>query len=106
MLALFGILQIKMTPTKKKLMQSWKKIFNIKTGFLGSMLSKAASLKLKMVTEEINDKHLKPWSDLCKKAGIPNTPLTPYLDQELLYNNPFSVDGSRYKVLDLPINTL
>jgi len=69
-------------------------IFQIKTGFLGSMISKAASLKLKMVTEEINDKHLKPWSDLCKKAGIPNTPLTPYIDQELLYNNSFSVDGS------------
>jgi len=58
------------------------------------MISKAASLKLKMVTEEINDKHLKPWSDLCKKANIPNTPLTPYLDQELLYNNNYSIDGS------------
>jgi len=47
------------------------------------------------VTEQINDKHLKPWSDLCKKEGINNTPLTPYLDQELLYNNSLSVDGSK-----------
>jgi len=71
-----------------------EKLFNIKTGFLGSLISKAASLKLKAVTEEINDKHLKPWSDLCKKANIANTPLTPYIDQELLYNNNFSIDGS------------
>jgi len=84
---------------QEKINSILEKIFNIKTGFLGAMLSKAASLKLKMVTEEINDKHLKPWSDLCKKAGILNTPLTPYLDQELLYNNSFSIDGSAVESL-------
>jgi len=31
---------------------------------------------------------------MCQAAGIPSTPLTPYLDPELLYNNSFSVDGS------------
>jgi len=71
-----------------------EKIFNIKTGFHGSMLSNVAKLKLKEVTEVANDKHLKPWSDLCKEAGIVNTPLTPYIDQELFYNNALSVDGS------------
>ncbi len=49
---------------------------------------------MKAITEEVNDKHLKPWSDLCKKAGISNTPLTPYLDPELLYNNALSIEGS------------
>ncbi|EGC36085.1 hypothetical protein DICPUDRAFT_97694 [Dictyostelium purpureum] len=29
-----------------------------------------------------------------KKKGINNTPLTPYIDQEFLYNNHLSVDGS------------
>lgn len=71
-----------------------EKIFNIKTGFHGSMLSNVAKLKLKEVTEVANDKHLKPWSDLCKEAGIANTPLTPYIDQELFYNNALSIDGS------------
>jgi len=70
-----------------------EKIFKIKTGFHGSMLSNVAKLKLKEVTEVANDKHLKPWSDLCKDAGIVNTPLTPYIDQELFYNNALSVDG-------------
>jgi nucleoside-diphosphate-sugar epimerase len=70
-------------------------IFKIKTGFLGGMVSNMARVSMKSVTEEINDKHLRPWSELCKQGGINNTPLTPYLDQELLYNNPLSVDGSK-----------
>lgn len=28
------------------------------------------------------------------EAGLSNTPLTPYLDKELLYNNDTSVDGT------------
>jgi len=70
------------------------KIFGIETGFLGSIVSNLAKLKFDEVTAEVNDKHLKPWSDLAKSHGIVNTPLTPYLDQELLYNNSLSVDGS------------
>lgn len=70
-------------------------IFGIKTGFLGSVVSNMAKLNMKSVTEDINDKHLKPWSELCKAHNITNTPLTPYLDQELLYNNSLSVDGSK-----------
>jgi len=69
-------------------------IFKIETGFLGSMMSNLAKVNFKAVTEEVNDKHLKPWSDLCKAHNINNSPLTPYLDQELLYNNSLSVDGT------------
>eukprot|EP01095_Lingulamoeba_sp_RSL-Kostka_P006730 TRINITY_DN2124_c0_g1_i1.p1 TRINITY_DN2124_c0_g1~~TRINITY_DN2124_c0_g1_i1.p1 ORF type:complete len:372 (+),score=149.19 TRINITY_DN2124_c0_g1_i1:42-1157(+) len=69
-------------------------IFGIQTGFVGKALSKIASLKLKEATDVVNDKHLKPWSDLCKAHNILNTPLTPYIDQELLYNNSLSIDGS------------
>jgi hypothetical protein len=43
-----------------------EKLFHIKTGFLGSVVSNMAKLNMKNVTEEINDKHLKPWSELCK----------------------------------------
>jgi len=69
-------------------------IFGIETGFYGSMASNLAKVNFKGVTEDVNDKHLKPWSDLCKAAAIVNTPLTPYLDQEILYNNSLSVDGT------------
>jgi len=71
-----------------------EKIFGIETGFIGSMVSNLAKMNMKSVTEDVNDKHLKPWSELCKNANIVNTPLTPYLDQELLYNNSLSVDGT------------
>jgi len=71
-------------------------IFGIKTSFKGYLASKAAtSIAMKSVAEFANEKHLKPWSDLCKSKGIVNTPLTPYLDEELLYNNPLSVDGTK-----------
>jgi nucleoside-diphosphate-sugar epimerase len=70
-------------------------MFGIKTGFMGTVKSKmATSLAMKVVAETANDKHLKPWSDLCKEHKINTTPLTPYLDEELLYDNPLSVDGS------------
>jgi len=74
-------------------------IFGIKTGYQGTIISNLAKMKLKSVTESVNDKHLPPWSDICKAAGIQNTPLTPYLDQELLYNNGLSVDGSKVESL-------
>jgi nucleoside-diphosphate-sugar epimerase len=70
-------------------------IYGIRTGFIGNLKSKmATSLAMKAVAETANDKHLKPWSDLCKKHKITTTPLTPYLDEELLYDNPLVVDGS------------
>jgi len=69
-------------------------IFKIDTGFIGSVVSNLAKVNFKGLVEEVNDKHLKPWSELCKGASIVNTPLTPYLDQELLYNNSLSVDGA------------
>lgn len=74
-------------------------IFGIKTGFQGAAVNAVAKVKLKMVCEISNDKHLKPWSDVCKEAGIVNTPLTPYLDVELLANTPLCLDGSKVEKL-------
>jgi len=72
-----------------------EQLFGIQTGFLGTIQSKlATSVAMKTVTDTANDKHLKPWSDLCKQHNITSTPLTPYLDEELLYNNHLSVDGN------------
>jgi len=76
-----------------KLLES---MFKIKTDFMGFLKSKAAtSIAMKTVAETANEKHLKPWSELCKSKGITNTPLTPYLDEELLYNNSFAIDGTK-----------
>lgn len=40
---------------------------------------------MQAVIEEINDKHLGPWAELIQHDGTENTPLTPYMDEELLY---------------------
>jgi len=76
-----------------KLLES---IFGIKSGFMGNIASKVATgLAMSTVAETANEKHLAPWSELCKSKNVTNTPLTPYLDEELLYDNALSVDGNK-----------
>jgi len=69
-------------------------VFGIETGFVGTAMSTLAKAAMKDTVETVNEKHMEPWSQMTKDQGIVNTPLTPYLDQELLYNNSLSVDGS------------
>jgi len=76
-----------------------ERVFGIKTGFHGAIISNVAKVNIKGVAEQANDKHLKPWSEVCKKYGIINTPLTPYIDSELLLNNSLSVDGSAIEAI-------
>jgi len=72
-----------------------EELMGIKTGFLGKTKSSVAkALGMKQLTDFVNDKHLKPWSDLCKSRGIHDTPLTPYLDEELLYKCETYLNGS------------
>lgn len=52
-------------------------------------------LNIETVTDETNEKHLTPWADILKASRIKSSPLTPYLDKELLYNNALSVDGTK-----------
>lgn len=70
-------------------------VFGIKVDFLGSMLSNLAKMQLSAVAEEANDKHVPGWTKLCQKHKILNTPLSPYIDKELLYNNSLAVDGTK-----------
>jgi len=91
--ALFNLAD-KNDTTQEKVCKILEGIFGIKTGFYGTLISSAALIDFKGATEVANDKHLCPWSEMCQAKGIASTPLTPYIDQELLYNNAFSVDGS------------
>lgn len=43
-------------------------------------------MDMNTVVEEINDKHMGPWAEACNKDGVENSPLSPYIDQELLHN--------------------
>jgi nucleoside-diphosphate-sugar epimerase len=80
--------------TQEKIADILAEVYGIKTGFVGSMMSNLAKLKMDSIVEDANDTHMQPWSELCKSHKILNTPLSPFIDQELLYNNALSVDGS------------
>jgi len=72
-----------------------EQIFGIKTCFLNSLkMTAASSMGTKFLVGYANDEHLKPFSDACKKYGIHDTPLTPYLDEELIKEINIAVDGS------------
>jgi len=62
-------------------------------------MTAAKAMGTKFLVSYANDMHLKPFSDACKKYGIQDTPLTPYLDEELIKENPISVDGSAIEAL-------
>ncbi|XP_034940864.1 uncharacterized protein [Chelonus insularis] len=61
-------------------------LFNINHDYWGNTLSTFAKTDMNAVVEEVNDKHMAPWAEACSKDGIENSPLSPYIDQELLYN--------------------
>lgn len=69
-------------------------MFGIKTGFIGTMMSNLAKMDMSSAKSFANDKHMEPWGEMCKAAGIVNTPLTPYISEELLKDDHMSVDGA------------
>lgn len=78
--------------TLAKLLSS---VFKIDTGFLGMMASNVVKMKLDFVAQVANDDHVPGWMTLCNENKILNSPLSPYVDAELLKNNNLCVDGTR-----------
>jgi len=77
-----------------------EEIFGIKTSFLnGLKMAAAAQMGTKFLVGFANDQHLKPFSDACKKYGIVDTPLTPYLDEESIKETPTAVLGTKIEAL-------
>jgi hypothetical protein len=84
-------------------------IFGIRTGFQGTIISNLARLSLEDVVDTANEKHMRPWSDICKRADITATPLSPFMSSELLDHNHLYIDGSRIEKTtgcDLEMHTL
>lgn len=73
-----------------------EELFGIETGFLGTIVCKLAeSVSMDSLASHANDKHVPAWQKLCEKHKISNTPISPFIDKELLYNNSLLVDGSK-----------
>ena len=81
--------------TQEKVSSIISQIFGIKTGFAGSVLSNFAKLNFKKTVDEVNDTHMQPWGEITAAANISRTPLSPFLEPELLLKNPLSLDGSK-----------
>lgn len=50
-----------------------------------------------MVAEDANDKHMGPWAEACQQHGVENTPLTPFIHQELLDKKHLHLDNEKLK---------
>jgi nucleoside-diphosphate-sugar epimerase len=74
------------------------KVFDIKTGFQGTIISQFAKMNLEHVVDDLNEDILQPWADMLEKKGITKPgPLTPFLESELLKDTDLSLDGSLFE---------
>ena len=69
-------------------------LFAIKTSFAGTFMSNLARLNFKSITNDANEAHTPIWMSLLEERKVLNTPLSPFISHELLYENPLSVDGT------------
>lgn len=70
-------------------------LFGVETSFHGNAVSTMAKINLSAAADMANDMHVPEWTRMCQAAGIMNTPLTPYIDKELLYCNHLKLDGTK-----------
>ncbi|CAG2167442.1 unnamed protein product [Oppiella nova] len=76
-------------------------IFDIHCDYWGNNMSKiiVKSKGIEELVEEINEKHLLGWSELCGQHNITNTPINPYLYKEMLQNYSLCLNGEKLKSL-------
>jgi hypothetical protein len=72
------------------------KVFKIKTGFQGSIISQFAKLNLENVVDDLNEDVLQPWADMLEDKKR-TSPLSPFLEKELLKDTDLSLDGSLFE---------
>jgi len=70
-------------------------IFQINTGFFNGAINLAAKLAIGQVAGASNEKHVPGWSELCRTNNILNTPLSPYMDVEVLKKCNTAIDGTK-----------
>jgi hypothetical protein len=61
------------------------------------LISTFARLNLDHVVDDVNDEILDPWAELQEKAGVTRTtPLSPFMEKELLKDADLSMDNSSF----------
>ncbi|KAL9125571.1 MAG: hypothetical protein Q9217_005236, partial [Psora testacea] len=75
-------------------------IFNIETGFQGSLISQFAKLNLDSVVDDVNEDILQPWADLIKSKGLDGgqgSPLSPFMEKELIKDCDLALNNAKAK---------
>ena len=73
-------------------------VFGIPTTFTNALINTFARLNLEHVVDDVNDEALDPWSEMLRKSGcMENTPLTPFMEKELLQDKDVNLDGGRFE---------
>ncbi|KAK2168956.1 hypothetical protein LSH36_13g22038 [Paralvinella palmiformis] len=81
--------------TQGKIADIISDMFDISHEYIGTLASKMANLSIDEVIQDINDKHMTPWGEACQKDGISNTPITPYIREDVLMHRHQFVNGTR-----------
>ncbi|KAL8800950.1 MAG: hypothetical protein Q9200_007090 [Gallowayella weberi] len=74
----------------------FSQIFDLKTGFQGSLISSFARFNMESVVDDVNEEILGPWAELLKENGITDSgPLSPFMEKELLRDCDLCLDAGR-----------
>lgn len=70
-------------------------VFEIKYEYLGAAMSALAQLSLQDIANDVNEKHMVPWSEMCVRDSIENTPLSPFVYPCQLENLNIKASGDK-----------
>ncbi|KAL8714762.1 MAG: hypothetical protein Q9220_001275 [cf. Caloplaca sp. 1 TL-2023] len=74
----------------------FSQIFDLKTGFQGSLISSFARFNMESVVDDVNEEILGPWADLLREAGVTEAvPLSPFMEKELLRDCDLCLDPGK-----------
>ena len=60
-------------------------LFDLETGFQGSLISNFARFNMESVVDDVNEEILGPWAELLRENGVVDSgPLSPFMEKELL----------------------
>jgi len=77
-----------------------EKLFGIQTGHLGTITSEAVKLmNTENLLEEINGEIIPTWVKMTAEAKLDYTPLSPYMEADMLANKSMCIDGSAVEKL-------
>lgn len=74
------------------------RVFGIRTGFQGSLISQFAKINLETVVDDLNEDILQPWAEMLARKGVTRPgPLSPYLAKDLLKDTDLSLNGGLFE---------